>query len=88
MRILFIIFQLTIDSKNIELFCNQLLTYSIILMFFMRSGNHKFYIQFLRLLGLKSFRITLYFKKVKISVGTVGLPIARKKNIDIRTGAL
>jgi hypothetical protein len=54
----------------------------IILMFFIRSGNHKFYIQFLRLLGLQSFRfrITLYFKKVKISVGTVGLPIARKKN--------
>jgi hypothetical protein len=32
----------------------------IILMFFVRSGNHKFYIQFLRLLGLQSFTITLY----------------------------
>jgi hypothetical protein len=28
--------------------------------FFMWSGNHKFYIQFLRLLGLQSFIITLY----------------------------
>jgi hypothetical protein len=32
----------------------------IILMFFIWSGNHKFYIQFLRLLGLQSFIITLY----------------------------
>jgi hypothetical protein len=30
------------------------------LMFFIQSGNHKFYIQFSRLLGLQSFRITLY----------------------------
>jgi hypothetical protein len=28
--------------------------------FFMWSGNHKFYIQFSRLLRLQSFRITLY----------------------------
>jgi hypothetical protein len=32
----------------------------IILKIFIRSGNHKFYIQFLRQLGLESFRITLY----------------------------
>jgi hypothetical protein len=37
------------------------LTYSHNLMFFfMWSGNHKFYIQFSRLLRLQSFRITLY----------------------------
>jgi hypothetical protein len=35
----------------------------IILMFFIRSGNHKFYIQFSRLLRLQSFRITLYIYK-------------------------
>jgi hypothetical protein len=48
----------------------------IILMFFIWSGNHKFYIQFLRLLALQSFRITLYnniifkklFKKLVICV--------------------
>jgi hypothetical protein len=34
----------------------------IILMFFIRSGNHKFYIQFLRLLELQSFIIILYIK--------------------------
>jgi hypothetical protein len=32
----------------------------IILMFSMWSGNHKFYIQFLRLLRLQTFIITLY----------------------------
>jgi hypothetical protein len=32
----------------------------ITLMFFIRCGNHKFYIQFLRLLRLQSFRVTLY----------------------------
>jgi hypothetical protein len=30
------------------------------MIFFMWSGNHKFYIQFSRLLRLQSFRITLY----------------------------
>jgi hypothetical protein len=33
----------------------------IILMFSMWSGNHKFYIQFLRLLRLQTFIITLYY---------------------------
>jgi hypothetical protein len=33
----------------------------IILMFFIWSGNHKFYIQFLRLLRLQWFIITLYY---------------------------
>jgi hypothetical protein len=32
----------------------------IILKIFIWSGNHKFYIQFLRQLGLQSFRIILY----------------------------
>jgi hypothetical protein len=31
--------------------------------FFMWSGNHKFYIQFSRLLRLQSFRITLYIEE-------------------------
>jgi hypothetical protein len=38
--------------------------------FFMWSGNHKFYIQFSRLLRLQSFKITLYlfmyFRELKI----------------------
>jgi hypothetical protein len=66
MSILFIFFRLTIESKNIELFCTQFncYVYSLIhitLMFFIWSGNHKFYIQFLRLvLRLQSFIVTLY----------------------------
>jgi hypothetical protein len=42
-------FKLTIESKNIELFCTQFNScvysfFHIILMFFIWSGNHKFYI--------------------------------------------
>jgi hypothetical protein len=54
--ILFICFKLTIESKNIELFCTQfnscmwtVCTHLVTLLFFIRSGNHKFYIEFLRL---------------------------------------
>jgi hypothetical protein len=53
-----------INFKNIDLFnpvCERcVLTYLHHFdVFFMWSGNHKFYIQFLRLLGLQSFIITL-----------------------------
>jgi hypothetical protein len=68
MGILFIFLKLTIEFKNIivlhpiQLLCVKGV-YSLIhtiLMFFIWSGNHKFDIQFLRQLGLQSFRITLY----------------------------
>jgi hypothetical protein len=48
------------NSKNIELFAPNTLIH-IILMFFIWSDNHTFYIQFLRLLGLQSFIITPTF---------------------------
>jgi hypothetical protein len=43
----------------------------IILKIFIWSGNHKFYIQFLRQFGLQSLRITLYFALNKLSTEKV-----------------
>jgi hypothetical protein len=67
MRFLFIFVKLTIEFRNIELFCTQFnsrvfsLIHIILMFFFMWSGNHKFYIPFSRLLRLQSLRITLYY---------------------------
>jgi hypothetical protein len=47
-------------APNLTPVCERCVCLHIILMFFIWSGNHKFYIQFLRLLGLQSFIITLY----------------------------
>jgi hypothetical protein len=52
----------------------------IILKIFIWSANHKFYIQFLRQLGLQSFKITLYFALNKLSTEKV-LSITRLENV-------
>jgi hypothetical protein len=60
MRFLFIFVKLTIEFRNIELFCTQFNSRVYSLIHIILSGNHKFYIQFSHLLRLQSFRITLY----------------------------
>jgi hypothetical protein len=77
MRFLFIFVKLTIESRNIELFCTQFnsrvysLIHIILMFFLMWSGNHKFYIEFSRLLRLQSFRITLYIQRREILISRI-----------------
>jgi hypothetical protein len=60
MRILFFFY-----FTNLSPVCERcLFTYSS---FFIWSGNHKFYIQFLRQLGLQSFIMTLYIPRKSLN---------------------
>jgi hypothetical protein len=60
-------------APNLTPVCERCVRIHIILMFFIWSGNHKFYIQFLRLLGLQSFIITLYVQLILVMVFNIFL---------------